>query len=225
MTPDLQNILVSLLSVVYVFAVVAIMDRAVRSGLPQDISRKIVHICAGSWLIFWYFFDPDVTSRYFNILPAVIWFILLLLKGFFAKPDDEAVKTMTRYGDKRELLKGPLYFTLIMMSMGLFYFNTEKAIYAMGFLGWGDGMAPIIGTRFGKNKYRFFTEKSLEGSLSFFIAGSIGTLFFSWFLLGHFDLTKILLIGAGLTIIEALSPKDLDNIIIPIFAILLLSII
>lgn len=84
MNPVLQNIIVTIGGLVYVFGVVAIMDFAVKKGFPQDLSRKVVHIAAGSWLIFWPLYNPDHWTKYLNITPALIWTILLLIKGFTA---------------------------------------------------------------------------------------------------------------------------------------------
>lgn len=216
MEPFLINIIIAVISLVYVFTVVGIMDKFVKKGFPSDVSRKIVHIAAGSWLIFWAFYNNDTSSKYFNILPAVVWFVLLLQKGFFAKPDDEAVKTMTRTGDRSELLRGPLYFTIIMMIMGTVYYYSTVAIVTMGFLGWGDGLAPIFGKRYGTIKYRVFVEKSLQGSLAFLVFGILGTFLFHIILNYPINFSLILLTGVVATIAEAISPKDLDNFLIPL---------
>lgn len=216
MDPIIQNLLVTLLGLVYVFSVVGIMDFAVKKGFPQDISRKIVHISAGSWLIFWPLYDLTHWTKYLNITPAFIWTILLLIKGFTAKPDDKAVKTMTRTGDRRELLKGPLFFTLVMNLMGTLFLYSPVALTSMGFLGWGDGLAPVFGKRFGKLKFTFLSEKSVEGSIAFLIFGLIASILFNYFFFQRVDL-MLLFICAGLTtLVEALSPKDMDNILIPL---------
>lgn len=220
MNPVLQNILVTVLGVVYVFSVVAVMDVLVKKGFPQDISRKIVHIAAGSWLIFWFLYDPSHWTKYLNIVPAFIWTVLLLIKGFTAKPDDDAVKTMTRTGDRKELLRGPLYFTIVMNVIGTVFFYNPAAMTAMGMLGWGDGVAPIFGQKFGKHKYNFVTQKSWEGSLAFFAFGIIGALLFHLLLIGNYDLTSIVICALIATVVEALSPKDIDNFLIPIACLL-----
>lgn len=216
MSPLLHNILIASLGLVYVFAVVGIMDFAVKKGFPQDISRKVVHIAAGSWLIFWPLFDASHWSKYLNIAPALIWTVLLLIKGFTASPDDQAVKTMTRTGDRRELLRGPLYFTIVMNVMGTIFFYDALALTAMGILGWGDGLAPVFGKRIGKNKYNIVTEKSIEGSAAFFVFGLFGALLFNYFIGGEIIFPLIILSVIFATIVEALSPKDLDNILIPV---------
>lgn len=216
MSPILQNILVTVLGIVYVFSVVFVMDFFVKKGFPQDISRKIVHIAAGSWLVFWVLYDPTHWTKYLNIIPAFIWTILLLIKGFTAKPDDEAVKTMTRTGDRRELLRGPLFFTIVMNLIGTLFFYHTASMTAMGMLGWGDGVAPVFGKKFGKHKYNIVTEKSWEGSIAFFIFGIFGAVLFQLLLTGNIEFTKIVLCAVVATFVEAISPKDSDNILIPI---------
>ncbi|GJQ64112.1 MAG: phosphatidate cytidylyltransferase [Melioribacteraceae bacterium] len=215
MTIPLYNILIAAISVIYVFTVVAIMDFAVKKGFPSDISRKVIHIAAGCWLLFWYFFDDSDVTKYLNILPAAIWTILLLIKGISASPNDDAVKTMTRSGDKKELLRGPFYFTLVMIVSGTFLYKTEAALTAIGILAWGDGMAPVVGSRLGKLKYSLVTEKTLEGSLAFSVFGFLGAMLFNYFILGTYDTELILISVIVATIVEALSPKDLDNLLIP----------
>ncbi len=225
MSPALNNIVFSFLSVLYVFAVVAIMDFFVKKGFPQDISRKIVHICAASWLIFWIFLDMDSWTKYLNIAPAAIWFVLLIIKGFTASPDDDAVKTMTRTGDRQELLKGPLYFTMVMILMGTLMFEQYTAAVTMGILGFGDGLAPLFGKYWGKHRYTIMTEKSVEGSIAFLIFGILGAVLFGFIIFGHIDFKFIILAAAISTIVEAVSPKDIDNLLIPITCLLVFYII
>jgi phytol kinase len=216
----IHNLLITILSLIYVFGVVGLMDFAVKKGLPQDISRKIVHIAAGSWLLFWPLFDQSHWTKYLNITPALIWTILLLLKGFTAKPDDKAVKTMTRMGDRNELLHGPLYFTVVMDIMGTVFLFTSGAIISMGFLSWGDGLAPVIGKYFGKHKYKIFAYKTVEGSIAFFLFGIVGSVLFSIILLGNINPSLILITAIVTTLVEASSPSNWDNILIPVSAML-----
>ncbi|NTU97001.1 MAG: phosphatidate cytidylyltransferase, partial [Chlorobiaceae bacterium] len=168
-----HNALVTLMTFVYVFSVPPLMDYLVTNhGLPRDISRKITHICAGSTIIFLPLFIDGHWSQYLNVAIFAVWTLLLVQKGLFAADDDQAVKTMTRTGDKRELLKGTLYFVVVAMICGTLYYKRLEGVLAMAVLGWGDGLAPVIGTRFGKMKYHILSDKSIEGSLAFFV-GSV----------------------------------------------------
>ncbi|MDP2036086.1 MAG: phosphatidate cytidylyltransferase [Ignavibacteria bacterium] len=216
MSPVLFNILITVGSLVYVFGVVALMDLAVKKGFPQDLSRKVVHVAAGSWLIFWLVYDSSHWTKYLNITAAFIWTILLLVKGFTAKVDDKAVKTMTRTGDRSELLRGPLYFTLVMNLLGTVFYSTPFALTAMGFLTWGDGLAPVVGTRYGKHSYKVFSNKTIEGSITFFVLGLAGAVLFNILFGNSINLEFMLICAALATVVEGISPRDLDNILIPL---------
>jgi len=216
LSPVLFNILITVGSLVYVFGVVALMDLAVKKGFPQDLSRKVVHVAAGSWLIFWLFYDSSHWTKYLNITAAFIWTIFLLVKGFTAKVDDKAVKTMTRTGDRSELLRGPLYFTLVMNLLGTVFYSTPFALTAMGFLTWGDGLAPVVGTRYGKHSYKVFSNKTIEGSITFFVLGLAGAVLFNMLFGNSINLEFMLICAALATVVEGISPRDLDNILIPL---------
>ena len=213
-----HNVLVMLLTFAYVFSVPPLMDWLVTNhGLPRDISRKITHICAGSVIIFLPLFRDGDWSRYLNITVFAVWTVLLIQKGLFAADDDQAVKTMTRTGDKRELLKGTLYFVIVAMICGSLYYKQFAGVLAMAVLGWGDGLAPIVGTRMGRMKYKVLSEKSVEGSLAFFAGSLLASLFFVSLIVPEaYDPVKITMIVVAATIIEGISPKEVDNILIPV---------
>ena len=213
-----HNALVTLLTFVYVFSVPPLMDYLVTNhNLPRDISRKITHICAGSAIMFLPLYIGGDWSHFLNITVFAVWTILLIQKGLFAADDDQAVKTMTRTGDKRELLKGTLYFVIVAMICGTLYYKQPAGVMAMAMLGWGDGLAPIIGTRYGKIKYHILSDKSVEGSLAF-LAGSLcaGLFFVHLIVPESFDATKIIIIALIATVVEGVSPKEVDNLTIPV---------
>jgi phytol kinase len=216
-SPLLRNLIVTALTFVYVFGLVALMNFCVtRFGLPQDISRKITHIGAGSLIGFLSLYSDLHWSKYLNVAIFVVWIVLLVQKGVFANPDDEAVKTMTRTGDKRELLKGPLYFVIVATICGTLLYKTFPGIVAMAALGWGDGVAPIVGYRYGKLKYTIFSNKSVEGTISMLIFAFAASTFFVWLIIpNELNIIKIFLLAFIATLIEACSPKELDNILIP----------
>ncbi|TLU88221.1 MAG: phosphatidate cytidylyltransferase [Chlorobium sp.] len=222
-----HNALVTLLTFVYVFSVPPLMDYLVTNhGLPRDISRKITHICAGSVIVFLPLYVDGDWSHFLNITVFAVWTILLIQKGLFAADDDQAVKTMTRTGDKRELLKGTLYFVLVAMVCGTLYYKRMEGVLAMAILGWGDGLAPVIGTRYGKMKYHVFSDKSVEGSIAFLVGSVAAGLFFVKLILPEsFDPMKIIAVSVIATIIEGLSPKEVDNLTIPLAVVLALKVL
>lgn len=218
LSPLWNNALIALIMVVYVFSLVALLDFCVaKLGLAPDLSRKITHIGAGCLVLFLALFDDSDWSKYLNITILVIWFFLLIQKGLFADANDEAVKTMTRTGDRRELLKGPLYFVIVATICGTLFYKTFEGVVAMAILGWGDGMAPIIGSRFGRLKYKILSPKSVEGSLTMFASGFFASLLLARFIVPHaYDVNRILILSLVATAVEGLSPKEIDNFTIPI---------
>jgi len=196
------------MTVIYVKTVVFTSNFLVeRRIVSSKISRKIVHIAAGSWIIMWPLFvvvgvgadahgvpkdgddgdastedgdDGDDWSWRLNITVPVIYSITLLYKGLFlsrststsasaaatssittttttTKPPivDPDVQSMTRTGDPRELLNGPLVFTIVMCVVGGVrrLFRTHGACIVMSCLGWGDGVAPLVGYYYPYGQY------------------------------------------------------------------------
>ncbi len=218
LSPLYNNLLAALLTIVYVFSLVALMEVFVtRFGLARDLSRKITHIGAGMIIAFLPLFDDTHWSKYFNVAIFVIWIVLLVQKGLFADVNDEAVKTMTRTGDRRELLKGPLYFVIVATICGTLFYKTFEGVLAMAILGWGDGMAPVIGSRYGKIKYQILSPKSVEGSLTMFVSAFVASLLLIQFIVPQeYNFNRILILSAIATVAEGISPKELDNFIIPL---------
>ncbi len=217
-SPFVGNLVATALTFVYVFGLVALLNLCVtRFGMPQDLSRKITHIGAGSLIGFLPLYSDLDWSKYLNVTIFVVWIALLIYKGLFANPEDEAVKTMTRTGDRRELLKGPLYFVIVATICGTLFYKSFPGIVAMATLGWGDGVAPIVGSKYGRLKYKIFSDKSFEGSLSMFIFAFAASLFFVWLVLPSFvNISRILLLAFVATLVEGCSPKEVDNILIPV---------
>ncbi len=245
--PLIWNFIVGVVvALVYVQGIILLMEKLVTAGkLSSDLSRKVIHIAAGSFIWIWLFVDTsDGFSYLFNIAVPLLFFFTFLYKGYRGSPDDKDVKTMSRTGDPRELLKGTLYFTIIMMIAGTIFFGTYAGMLMMSIVGWGDGIAPYIGKRFGSRKYKTFgREKTFEGSLGFFVIALLGSLVF-WIFLGvlggsdipvladpgvDIGLVEILIVIflcciVGM-IVEAFSPADLDNIFIPASTIITLLIV
>ncbi|MBN2089884.1 phosphatidate cytidylyltransferase [candidate division KSB1 bacterium] len=222
-SPWLWNCIVAVIEIVYIFIVIGMMDKLVAKGFPSDLSRKIIHIAAGSYLMFWPLFATTHWTKYLNVAMPFIWVLLFLSKGLSKNTEDPAVKTMTRTGNPRELLHGPLMFACIMVIIGIVLFNTPSGVIGMAMLTWGDGLAPYFGQKYGHKKFRTFgPEKSYIGSLTVLIAGLVGT-FIMLLITGvtpAIPWTALLVSAFVVTIVEALSPRDLDNILIPLSVII-----
>ena len=140
------NVLVTCGVLGYVLILIALCERGVsRSIISPSLSRKIIHIGAASWLVFWPLYsdgDGAGHSWMLNILVPAAKGAQLLLKGAVIRdPTDKDVRSMSRSGDPTELLYGPLQFTVCMSCVGALLFRTTEACLVMGALGVGDGIA------------------------------------------------------------------------------------
>ena len=220
-TPLAQNLLATVAVVVYIKGVIAICDRlVVGKRLSPSLSRKIVHIAAGSWLVFWNLYTTAHWTWRLNIGVPLLFTLTLFLKGAIVRDRDDAdVRTMSRTGAPYELLLGPLFFTLVMDVVGLAFFRQQVGALMMAAVGVGDGLAPMVGGRLGDKSVRYTLlgrEKTLEGSAAVFV----GTWAASWLFLRALGLPQIgsterHALACVSTVVEAFSPPDVDNLLIP----------
>ena len=231
LTPVTQNIIASLATVAYVKAVIGGCDFAVTRGwLAPSVSRKIIHVAAGSWIIFWPMFDSSHWTWRLNILVPAVYSVQLFIKGAILQdPKDSDVKTMSRSGKPIELCYGPLLFTLIMNVCGLFLFMTEEGIFIMACLGFGDGMAPLAGKYFPFGPYPTFPfgandRKTWSGSLTFFVSSVVGCMILKQAILGQriHDWNRVLRMIMVTTVSEA-ATGAMDNPFIALSAYVMLK--
>ena len=64
-------------AIVYVQGIILLMEKMVNSGqLSSDLSRKVIHIAAGSFIWTWLFIDTsDGVTYLFNIAVPLLFFI------------------------------------------------------------------------------------------------------------------------------------------------------
>jgi phytol kinase len=93
----------------------------------------------------------------------------------------------------------------------------------------GDGLADILGRRYGTRKLPWSKEKSWVGSLGMFVGGWIfsAIILIIYIYAGVFPanwvlyLVAISIIAFGCTLVESLPLKDVDNITVTLTAVLL----
>mmetsp|Transcript_12600 Transcript_12600/g.31002 ORF Transcript_12600/g.31002 Transcript_12600/m.31002 type:complete len:243 (-) Transcript_12600:159-887(-) len=217
--PVASNLIGMVTTIGMVQSVVSLSDFLIKKKyLQSDITRKMVHVVASCWLLVWPLMDPRHWTWRLNVAVPAIYSVQLVVKGLILKDrNDRDVKTMTRTGNPTELVLGPLMFTSVMISIGLNLFQREEGPYIMAVLGFGDGIAPVIGKRYGRTWYKLSgRKKSVEGSVGCFLASLFGLQVFR-FVMGypHYNFyvwTGVSLIG---TLVEAASPGDFDNLTIP----------
>ncbi|CAB9499107.1 Probable phytol kinase [Seminavis robusta] len=208
-----QNVLSMLATLVYIKVIVGACDWSLlHTNMPSDISRKIIHISACSWCLFWPLFDTSHWTWQLNVAIPFAYSIQLAVKGAIIRDKhDSDVKTMSRTGDPSELLYGPLLFTLIMLFCGLYEFRTTVGTYIMGSLV-GDGIAPVVGKRWPIGKYPTMGRneyKTLSGSLGMFVGCMVGIVCYQKVLgaPSQLDMESVMQIAFLATVAEALTGK------------------
>ena len=224
--------LATLFTFVIAVAFLRLMDYIAHRGwIDSRTSRKLIHIGTGPifglcWLMY-----PDVwISRWLAALVPLLITVQFALVGFGVIKDEAAVKAMSRTGDRREILRGPLFYGIMFVVITLLYWKDSLiGIPALMMLCGGDGIADIVGRRVNSPKLPWSPEKSVAGSLSVFLGGWLMTLFvfsvYVWFGAFSGPVSRFLLpvtwIALGATGVESLSFKDIDNLTVPLASLLI----
>jgi phytol kinase len=226
----------NLLALILTFAValtwLRLMDFAAHRGwVGSQLSRKIIHIGTGPlFVLCWLLFTDAPSSRYLAALVPFSITVQFALVGLGVIKDQAAVDAMSRTGNRREILRGPLYYGIIFVVITLLYWlETPTGIVALMLVCGGDGMADIIGRRYGDRKLPWNRKKSWMGSLWFFIGGwLLAVLILAIFVqagvfLGPFGayLAGVTIIALATTLVESISPQDIDNLTIALTALAL----
>ncbi len=223
--PLLRDILASAITLALSLVWLRAMDLAAHRGLiGQRLSRKIIHIGTGPlFVVCWLLFSGDPRARFLAALVPLGITLQFALVGTGAMQDPAAVQAMTRTGNPREILRGPLYYGVIfVISTLLFWRTTPTGILALMLMCGGDGLAEVIGRKWGKAKLPFNSHKTWLGSAAMLLGGFSFAYLFLWLftVLGQFSPPlameglwwRLGLIACAATIVEALPLQDVDNI-------------
>lgn len=142
------------------------------------LNRKLVHISIGLvFMLCWPLFSSGYRGSILAALIPGVNIIKMLLLGLGIYKDEGTVKSMSRFGDYRELLKGPLYYAATITFVCVYYWRTSPiGIAAICNLCAGDGFADIIGRRFGSQKLPYNKNKSIAGSIAMALAGFLASI-------------------------------------------------
>jgi phytol kinase len=116
---------------------------------------------------------------------------------------------------------GVFYYALsITVLVGLLWeHHPQYAVIGVMVMSWGDGMAALIGKRFGKHTFIYMGNKrSLEGSLAMFVTSLIVMLgiFASGHSLSASDIGVAIPVAVIAAMLEAFSPGGTDNLSVPL---------
>lgn len=190
----------------------------------EEVLRKLVHL-SSLWIPLLYL--------YTNLEVLMIFLVPLVIMALVVDFGRKYIHSINKFVN---IIIGPLMrnnekdassfsgatFLLIGAIFTVILFKREIAIYSLTVLVISDTMAALVGRKFGKIK---IFEKSLEGSLSFFISAVLTYLFFQQFFGFSIALDKVIFASLIGTITELFSKKLFldDNLTIPIVMSLVIS--
>jgi phytol kinase len=201
-----------------------------KGWVSGQLSRKIIHMGTGPiFVLCWFLFPDTPAARYLAALVPFTITVQFFLVGIGVVKDQPAVDAMSRHGDRREILKGPLLYGIVFVILTIVYWHDSPiGIIALMMLSGGDGLADILGRRVDSLKLAWSPRKSLAGTISMFAGGLLFSLVIIWVFVsaGAIPYTfsqlvwKIVLINFIGTTVESLPLNDLDNLTVPIAAVI-----
>lgn len=227
-----NNILALVITFLAAIIWLRINDFAAHRGwMSSHLSRKIIHIGTGPiFVLCWLLFHEAASARYLAALVPGLITVQFALVGFGIMKDDAAVKALSRTGDRREILRGPLFYGIIFIVLTIIYWKDSPiGMVALMLMCGGDGLADVIGRRFGNKKLPWAPSKSWTGSLGMFLGGwSLAIIVLWMYLIANIFpgsivnyLPALTLIALTGTLVESLPFKDIDNITITLTAVIL----
>jgi phytol kinase len=223
--PLLHDILATVITLALSLAWLRAMDFAAHRGLiGQRLSRKVIHIGTGPlFVLCWLLFSSHLQARFLAALVPLGITAQFFLVGIGVMQDPAAVQAMTRTGNAREILRGPLYYGVIFVICTLLFWRVAPTgILALMLMCGGDGLAEVIGRKWGAAKLPFNNHKTWLGSAAMLLGGFSFAYLFLWLFaaLGQFSPPLVMeglwwrlgLIAFAAAIVEALPLQDVDNI-------------
>ncbi|BAY27412.1 phosphatidate cytidylyltransferase [Calothrix sp. NIES-2100] len=195
--------------VLFILAIAACVNRLAHKD--PEIVRKIVHIGTGNVILLaWWLNIPASIGITASILASAV---TLLSYRLPILPGINSVG--------RQSLGTFFYSVSFGILIAVFWYLQQPQYAALGILvmTWGDGLAALIGQRFGQHKYKVFgSQKSWEGSLtmtfvsylvsSLILLGVQGNIWQTWVI--------SLLVAVVATGLEAFSLLGIDNLTVPL---------
>lgn len=179
--------------------------------VEPEVIRKIVHIGAGNVILFaWWLQIPAAVGIGASILFSAITLLSYL---FPLLPGIDSVG--------RKSLGTFFYAVSIGVLVACFWRQSPQfAVMGILIMAWGDGLAALIGQRWGRHPYKLWgMQKSLEGSATMLI---VSWLISGLVLLGGHVATVgtiaaiALVVGIAATGLEAFSKLGVDNLTVPL---------
>lgn len=213
----MRNIIGMIVSYLFIFLIIISAKMFEKSG--KEATRKYIHIMLCNWwFIASYFFTNVVWAAVVPLSFVVINYISYQ-KGL--------IDIMEREKAEQDGL-GTVYYAISLFVLSIFSFGilkrTEIGLVGVLTMGYGDGLAAVIGQTIKSKEYKIgTTKKTLAGSLTMF---GVTTIILSIFLINTpLWYIKAVLAGLIITGVEAISIRGTDNLTVPILTSIIIAIL
>jgi phytol kinase len=216
----------TLLIICYAYILFTILI-AVKMGhrLPKNYRRKFLHIMIGNFVYIIPLFTFTTFPTNFPFFVALPFIPLTL----FASPSSP-INLKKKIGGLADITTSGHNFGLLLYAISYtvlaLFFSAKPYIITAGILpmAFGDAAASIVGQKSGHHKFRRIPNKSYEGSIAMFLTTFI-TVTFSLLLFSYlcpFSIPILVIASLGVAVVattlEALTPKGLDNLTVPLIS-------
>ncbi|MCW3989529.1 MAG: phosphatidate cytidylyltransferase [Candidatus Bathyarchaeota archaeon] len=208
-----------LVSYGYILALILISGRLEGVlGLSRGSARKFLHVMIGNLVLVVPFFRWPPASV---IIAAPFILVTVLASPYSPIPRLRALLgglvDLTEEGHHLGLILYSFSFTLLVV---LFPMRPDVVVAGILPMAYGDSSAALVGRRLGKRET--LNGKTVEGSAAMFTVSLISLILGLAFIstVHSFDLTQSLVpavtVAIVCTLVEALSPRGLDNLAVPV---------
>ena len=202
---------------IYVIVLIVFTEKVFSKRYPVQ-SRKFLHIMTGNIA----FILPLFETREIMAFVAAGPFILFT----FLMSPYSPIKSIRGKTSEAGHGLGLVYYAITWTVLAYAFFD-HREIIAMGILAmsYGDGLASLIGIKYGKRKFTVFKDtKSYVGSIAMFVCTFlllvIALLFYAVPLTTRVAVYLLCMAGVA-TIVEGVTPLGLDNLSVPFVAALM----
>lgn len=217
----MNNFLGILVSVIFIGLILVSAKVFEKAG--KEASRKYIHIMLSNWwIIAMIFFDNPIWA---SIMP----FLFIIINYISYKNGIIAVMERAEGEENKESL-GTVYYAISLFILALITFGPLKnpfvGLCGIIVMGYGDGLAAVIGQAIKSPEYRIKgNKKTIAGSSAMFLITLIIIAGFLQYSGISYVLLKSVLASLCITFIEAVSIKGTDNLTVPLITALIAGIL
>jgi len=205
----------------YVFIAIVILSAKFFEKAGKEATRKYIHIMLSNWwFIAMYFFD--------NVIWASIGPVSFIIINYISYKKN-LISVMERDSKEEDGL-GTVYYAISLFLIAIYTFGVinrpEIGLCAVLIMGYGDGLAGIIGRSIKSYTYKIGNgEKTIAGSSTMLFISFLIVAIFLCYSNSTYWIAKAIIIGLFATIVEAVSWKGTDNLTVPVLTCLIISMI